>query len=85
MLFKRQVPIAGRYVVDFLAPELRVAVEIDGAYHSRRRAGDARRDAVLSRLGYQVLRLEAELVKRELAVAVERIRAELVAAKRSAT
>jgi very-short-patch-repair endonuclease len=83
-LFKRQVPIGGRYVADFLAPELRVAVEIDGAYHGRRRAADARRDARLVRLGYRVLRLDAELVERQLPVAVEQIRAELVAARNSA-
>ena len=75
--FVRQVPLGGRYVADFLAPEFSLAVEIDGPYHSRRRPADARRDEWLRRAGYRVLRLDAELVERELPVAVERIRAEL--------
>lgn len=37
-------------------------VEVDGGYHAARRAADARRERVLRRLGYRVLRLDAELV-----------------------
>jgi very-short-patch-repair endonuclease len=79
--FRRQVPICGRFIVDFLAPELRLVIEVDGEYHGRRRRADARRDEVLRRSGYRVLRLDAELVERELAVAVARIREELLAVK----
>ena len=79
--FRRQVPLCGRFIVDFLAPELRLVVEVDGEYHGRRRRADARRDEVLRRSGYRVLRLDAELVERELAVAVARIREELLAVK----
>jgi len=70
--FRRQVVI-GQYIVDFLAPAPRLVVEVDGAYHARRSRVDARRDARLKVLGYRVLRLEAELVMRELAVALEHI------------
>jgi very-short-patch-repair endonuclease len=80
---RRQVPI-GRFVVDFLVPEARVVVEVDGPYHSRRRAADARRDAWLGRAGYRVLRLGSELVEQQLPLAIERIRAELEAARCSA-
>jgi very-short-patch-repair endonuclease len=31
--FRRQVPLLGRYIVDLLAPQLRLVVEVDGAYH----------------------------------------------------
>jgi very-short-patch-repair endonuclease len=31
--FKRQVPV-GRYVADFLAPSVKLVVEVDGGYHS---------------------------------------------------
>ncbi len=72
--FKRQVPVAGRYIADFLAPTRRLVIEVDGLSHARRQGADARRDAVLRRLGYQVLRLDAELVERELPVAVARVR-----------
>jgi very-short-patch-repair endonuclease len=52
-------------------------VEVDGPHHALRARADAHRDAVLARLGYRVLRLEAALVVRELPVALERIRAAL--------
>lgn len=71
--FRRQVPIA-RFIVDFLAPGPGLVVEVDGEYHGKRQGADARRDEVLGRLGYCVLRLDAELVERELPVAVARIR-----------
>jgi very-short-patch-repair endonuclease len=76
ILFRRQVPVAGRFVADFLAPSLRLIVEVDGAaWHSQRHAADARRDRVLERAGYRVLRIEAELVMRDLTAAVALIRA----------
>jgi len=72
--FRRQVPVGGRFIADFLAPARRLIVEVDGASHVGRRATDARRDRVLRRLGYRVLRLDAELVLRDVAQAVERVR-----------
>jgi very-short-patch-repair endonuclease len=44
--FRRQVPL-GRFVVDFAAASARLVVEVDGGYHTRRRAADARRDRAL--------------------------------------
>ena len=55
-----------------------MVVEVDGGYHRARVESDARRDRFLHRMGCTVLRLEAELVCRELAVAVERVREALV-------
>ncbi len=72
--FRRQVPLLERYVVDFFAPAARLVVEVDGGYHTDRSAADARRDEELRRAGYRVLRLEAELVLRNLPEALERIR-----------
>jgi very-short-patch-repair endonuclease len=43
--FRRQVPLAGRYIVDFCAPSVRLVVEVDGAGHALRRRADARRRA----------------------------------------
>jgi very-short-patch-repair endonuclease len=60
--------------VDFLAPRARLVVEVDGGYHMQRRRADARRDEKLRLLGYRVLRLEAELVMRELGAAVALVR-----------
>ena len=62
--FKRQAVI-GRFIVDFVAPAARLVVEVDGAYHALRRTSDARRDRALRRLGYHVLRLDADLVLKE--------------------
>jgi len=35
--FKRQVPIGGRFIVDLVAPEVRLVVEVDGNHHALRR------------------------------------------------
>jgi very-short-patch-repair endonuclease len=76
--FRRQVVIGDTFIVDFVAPRQRLVVEVDGrAYHQRRRAADARRDRKLARLGYRVLRLDADLVTHDLSEAVARIAAAL--------
>jgi very-short-patch-repair endonuclease len=71
--FRRQVPL-GRFIVDFLAPSARLIVEVDGGYHASRRHLDARRDVQLTRLGYQVLRLEADLVLTNIQATLTKIR-----------
>jgi very-short-patch-repair endonuclease len=68
--FRRQVVLADRYIVDFLAPAVRLVVEVDGRCHERRCASDARRNEKLARLGYRVLRIQAELVMQNLPAAV---------------
>jgi very-short-patch-repair endonuclease len=75
--FRRQVVIAEKFIVDFVAPVAKLVVEVDGPYHARRGRADASRDRKLARLGYRVLRLEAELVLRNLPEAVRGIRAAL--------
>ena len=71
--FRRQVPL-GRFIGDFVATSARLVVEVDGAYHARQRAADARRDRALQRLGYRVLRLDAALVCEHIEEAVAQIR-----------
>ena len=51
-----------------------LVVEVNGGYHSQRVAADARRTRALERLGYRVLRLDSELVSRQLPLAVEAVR-----------
>ena len=82
--FRRQVPLLGKYVVDFLAPAAKVVVEVDGGYHAQRAKADARRDAVLQRAGYRVVRVSADVVMRELGSALEEVRSVLESAIRSA-
>jgi len=76
--FRRQYPV-GNHIADFAAPNIKLAVEIDGGYHANRAAADARRDRHLGRAGYRVLRIPAELVMRDIAAAVELVCAALVA------
>jgi very-short-patch-repair endonuclease len=51
--FRRQCVI-GRFMVDFVAPEVPLVVEVDRGYHAERRRADQRRDGVLARLGHRV-------------------------------
>jgi len=54
--FKRQKPI-GRYIVDFVALDLKLIVEIDGGQHAERSAADAARTKALEEeSGYRVVR-----------------------------
>lgn len=71
--FRRQFVI-GRYIVDFAAPKVRLAVEVDGGYHEGRALPDARRDRDIVRAGWRVLHLDADLVVHQLPEAVARIR-----------
>ena len=71
--FRRQVPLLG-FIADFYAPSARLGVEVDGGYHARRVAADARRDRELTRAGYRVVRLQAELVMHDLPAAVLAVR-----------
>jgi very-short-patch-repair endonuclease len=74
--FRRQVVI-GRFIADFVAPRARLIVEVDGGYHATRVGADARRDRKLTRMGYRVLRVDAELIRRDVRAAVEQIRTAL--------
>ena len=76
VVFRRQVPV-GPYAVDFLAPQAKLVVEVDGGYHVSRRGADARRERRLRRWGYRVLRLEAQQVVLRLPEALARIRVAL--------
>ena len=77
VVFRRQVPLLGRFVADFLAPAARLVIEVDGGYHAEQARADARRDAVLARAGYRVLRLDAAPVIRDIESAVALVRAAL--------
>ena len=53
--FRRQVPITG-YVADFVCPQARLIVELDGSQHLQQANYDSSRTAALEALGYRVLR-----------------------------
>ena len=76
--FRRQLPIE-RFIADFACPARRLVVEVDGGYHQLPAAqrADARRDTVLARLGWRVVRVTAAEVQSQLPAVVQRIRVAL--------
>jgi very-short-patch-repair endonuclease len=52
--FRRQVPLEG-FIVDFVCYDPKIVVEIDGSQHFSSQK-DERRDSVLAREGFRVLR-----------------------------
>jgi very-short-patch-repair endonuclease len=72
--FRRQHPL-GDVILDFYAPSVRLAVEVDGSSHDVER--DARRDAWLGARGVRVLRVKAWMVERHISVVLEVIRSAL--------
>jgi very-short-patch-repair endonuclease len=60
--FRRQVPI-DRYIVDFACNEAMLVVELDGPFHDPER--DARRDEIIERCGFLVLRYASKRVIEE--------------------
>lgn len=73
-LFERQVRI-GPYLADFVAPALRLMIELDGEQHARpaNAERDARRDAALEAEGYRVLRFANALVRADMAAVLDTI------------
>ncbi|MGE0752230.1 MAG: endonuclease domain-containing protein [Variibacter sp.] len=53
--FKRQQPIVG-FIVDFIALDLKLIIEVDGGQHDWRRDEDTARTAILEKCGYHVIR-----------------------------
>jgi very-short-patch-repair endonuclease len=71
--FRRQFPV-GSYIVDFICPEARLIIEIDGGQHALIEANrDATRDAWLREQGFVVLRFWNNEVLANLTGVLERI------------
>ena len=73
---RRQHPLHP-FIADFFAASRRLVIEIDGGVHASEgaRVADPRRDSDLARTyGVRVLRLEAELVARDLVGALSLVR-----------
>ena len=79
VVFRRQVPLLGRFIADFYAPSRRLVLEVDVAYPGERGRADARRDAALVRAGYRVVRLEGSLIASNIEAALALIRVALLA------
>jgi len=76
--FRRQSPRQG-YIVDFVCLKHRLVVEIDGGQHNMAIAAfrDARRDAMLGKSGFRVLRFWNTDVDRNLTGVLQTIDAAL--------
>lgn len=61
--FRRQEPVSG-YIVDFYAPRIQLAVEVDGPVHNE--LDDVSRDLRLARLNVQVMRFTNDAVINDL-------------------
>jgi BirA family biotin operon repressor/biotin-[acetyl-CoA-carboxylase] ligase len=55
--FRRQWPI-GKYTLDFFAPKINLAIEVDGEQHDPER--DSVRDAFLHKKGIDVIRIPSK-------------------------
>ncbi|MBI1946504.1 MAG: DUF559 domain-containing protein [Deltaproteobacteria bacterium] len=71
--FRRQAPLSG-FVLDFYAPSVRLAVEVDGPAHHGTHARDQLRDALLATQGIEVLRFTNEEVLLDLKLVVHKLR-----------
>ena len=63
--FHRQKPIL-EYIVDFYSPELRLAIEIDGASHNESLVRDQTRQIEIEKLGIHFLRFQDIDVKQRI-------------------
>ena len=75
--FRRQ-HIAGRYILDFYCPDLKLAIEVDGPVHEQQKAKDEVRDARLSEDGICVLRFQNHEIFTDLENVLVRIQKYLV-------
>ena len=74
--FRRQVPLAG-FIVDFLCPQARLVIEVDGDQHASAIEYDWARTAKLVHAGYRVLRYANRDVLLQLGDVVDDIHREL--------
>ena len=68
--------IIGDFIVDFLAPNERLIIEVDGAYHAeeRQKEDDKMRAEILERKGYKVIRFSNEEVLYDTDMTINKIK-----------
>lgn len=74
--FRRQFGV-DYYVVDFYAPKIRLAIEIDGPIHRNRAEYDGLRQEEIQGLGITFLRFTAEEVTARTEAVIEAIRTKI--------
>lgn len=78
--FRRQEPVSG-YIIDFYAPSIQLAVEVDGPTHNE--LDDMSKDLKLARLNVQVMRFTNDAVINDLDRVVTSIWENVVARRAS--
>ncbi|MBQ8051299.1 MAG: endonuclease domain-containing protein [Bacteroidaceae bacterium] len=60
--------VIGQYIVDFLCPDCKLIIEVDGEYHADpwQQDDDEQRSRWLEQMGYRVIRFSNEQVLKEL-------------------
>ena len=68
--------IIGDFIVDFLAPNEKLIIEVDGAYHAepRQKADDELRTGILEGKGYKVIRFSNEDVLYDTDMTINKIK-----------
>ena len=68
--------IIGDFFVDFLAPNERLIIEVEGAYHAepRQKADDELRTGILEGKGYKVIRFSNEDVLYDTDMTINKIK-----------
>ena len=68
--------IIGQFIVDFLCPDCKLIIEVDGGYHSRpeQEYDDEQRTQILEGLGYRVIRFTNDQVIYDIDNVVNEIR-----------
>jgi len=64
------------YIVDFVSPEVKLVIEVDGGIHDSTRDSDSVRDAELSKIGYKVIRFSNGEILVDFASVIQRIQFE---------
>jgi very-short-patch-repair endonuclease len=84
--FRRQYSV-GPFVIDFYAPSIRLAIELDGATHSSAEAQeyDAARQEQIESLGITFLRFSNDEVYHNLSSVLNRIAAKIVCLQKEKT
>lgn len=63
----------GPYIADFILPNERVIIEVDGAVHETRQAYDLARDKYMAAKGYRVVRISNSEISTDINGAVQKI------------
>ena len=73
--FRRQYSVLG-FILDFYSPEIRLAIEVDGGYHTKesQKEYDIARQRVIESLEIEFLRFTNDEIRKELAKVVQKIK-----------